>query len=285
MTFDYFNTSYLAFGDKLKKTFKSLGGLLDSGYSKFDSLSNQLSFISNYLNKNYQVQNPIDGDSPCNCGTIYKVLSNSPLGNLTIDPYSSGNLKGIQISLTFFNPVTNKLCFVDGAVSSTEDKEIISGSAFLIPSVLNNNFTGKIVFFKSDEDKILSSNSIKLFDFNYISEENNIVLNNVSDYINVIPGTINRAYSNGSVIDITEDYIGNPLNSRKLIIIRTIQTTNSDIIIKVKYNGDKESTTVYSLHPTTNGKWSMYALPLYLNEGDVIEENSIIDKIYEIRYT
>ena len=84
MTYDYFNTSYLAFGDKLKKAFKSLGSLLDNGYKKVDSLSMQLSFIGNYLDKNYQVINPNNEDDPCNCDTIYKLLRNNPISTVFI---------------------------------------------------------------------------------------------------------------------------------------------------------------------------------------------------------
>lgn len=287
MTYDYFNTSYLAFGDKLKKAFKSLGSLLDNGYKKVDSLSMQLSFIGNYLDKNYQVINPNNEDDPCNCDTIYKLLRNNPISSLNISPYilpisESEELKGIQVSLVFFNPITDKLCTAEG-YSTTETKEIKSGTCFLLPSVINNNFVGQLLFFGKDETAIVSANAIRLFDFEYISEENNILLSNISEYIELIPGLYDRPYSTGRIIDVTDKYYDNPLPSRKMLLVKTINTSG-DVTITVTFKGESNSTTMYSLHPNAGGKWSNYVLPLYLNEGDKIDSNSKISKVYEVIY-
>lgn len=287
MTYDYFNTSYLAFGDKLKKAFKSLGSLLDNGYKKVDSLSTQLSFIGNYLDKNYQVTNPNSEDDPCNCDTIYKLLRNNPISNLIISPHGvtineSEEFKGIQVSLVFFNPITDKLCTANG-YSTTSTKEIKSGTCFLIPSVINNNFEGQILFFSKDETVIVSANAIKLFDFDYITEEDNILLSNISEYIELKPGLYDRAYSTGRIIDVTDKYYDNPLPSRKMLLVKTVNTSG-DITITVTFKGDSSPTTMYSLHPNTGGKWSNYVLPLYLNEGDRIDSSSKISKVYEVIY-
>lgn len=286
MTFDYFNTSYLAFGDKLKKAFKSLGGLLDNGYKKADSLSAQLSFVGSYLNKNYQVANPNDEDDPCNCETIYKLLRNNPISNINISPYlltsEFEGLKGIQVSLTFFNPITDKLCTALG-YSTTENKEITSGTCFLLPSVINNNFNGQLLFFDKNETKIVSANAIKLFDFEYISEEDNILLSNISEYIELKPGLYDRPYSTGRVINVTNQYYKKALPSRKMLLVKTIDTSG-DITITVTFKGDSNPTTVYSLHPNTGGKWNNYILPLYLNEGDIINQSSGISRVYEVLY-
>ena len=287
MTYDYFNTSYLAFGDKLKKAFKSLGSLLDNGYKKVDSLSSQLSFVGNYLDKNYQVVYPTGEDNPCNCETIYKLLKSNPISNINISPYSltvdeSEELSGIQVGLTFFNPVTDKLCTASG-YSTTEDKEIKSGSCFLLPSVINNNFDGQILFFSKNDTIIVSSTAIKLFDFDYISEEDNIMLSNISEYIELKPGLYDRSYSGGRVIDVTDKYYNKALPSRKMLLVKTINTSGN-VVIDVTFKGDSNPTTMYSLHPSTGGKWSNYVLPLYLNEGDIINDNSIISKVYEVIY-
>lgn len=287
MTFDYFNTSYLAFGDKLKKAFKSLGSLLDNGYKKADSLSTQLSFIGSYLNKNYQVTNPNNEDDPCNCETIYKLLRNNPISNINILPYSlitdeSEELKGIQVSLTFFHPITDKLCTALG-YSTINTKEIVNGTCFLLPSVINNNFNGQLLFFSKDEDIIVSANAVRLFDFEYIPEENNILLSNISEYIELKPGLYDRPYSTGRVVNVTNQYYNKALPSRKMLLVKTIDT-DGDITITVTFKGDSNPTTVYSLHPNTGGKWSNYILPLYLNKGDVINSNSKISRVYEVIY-
>lgn len=287
MTFDYFNTSYLAFGDKLKKAFKSLGGLLDNGYKKADSLSIQLSFIGSYLNKNYQVTDPKSEEDPCNCETIYKLLRNNPISNINILPYSlttdeSEELKGIQVSLTFFHPTTDKLCTALG-YSTKGMKEIKNGTCFLLPSVINNNFDGQLLFFDKNETIIVSANAIKLFNFEYIPEENNILLSNISEYIELKPGLYDRPYSTGRVVNVTNQYYKKALPSRKMLLVKTIDTSG-DIIITVTFKGDSNPTTVYSLHPNTGGKWSNYILPLYLNEGDIINQSSGISRVYEVLY-
>lgn len=287
MSFDYFNTSYLAFGNKLKKAFTSLGGLLDNGYKKADSLSTQLSFIGNYLNKNYQVADPNSWDDPCNCKTIYKLLRNNPISNINILPYSivtdePEGLKGIQVSLIFFNPITDKLCSVLG-FSTTDTKEITNGICFLLPSVINNNFNGQLLFFNKNENIVVPANAIKLFDFEYIPEETNILLSNVSEYIELRSGLYDRPYTTGRILDVTNKYYKTALPSRKMLLVKTINT-DSDVTIKVTFKGNSSPTTVYSLHPSAGGKWSNYILPLYLNEGDIINSNSKISKVYEVIY-
>lgn len=276
MTFNYFNTSYLAFGSKLKKAFKSLGGLLDNGYKKLDSLTYQLNFINSYIGKNYQVDNPNKGTDPCNCNTIYKVLGNNPIVGLDIEKNESND--GIKVDLIYFDRINNKLC-----TASNSSKNLPNGIAYLIPSSINNNFNGEIRFVNQDTSNVPATNAIKLFDYDLVKDENLIVLSNLSQYIELVPGLYDRPYNSGRIVDVTNTYCDIELPSRKMLLVKTVNITDN-ISIRVKFKGDSNSTLVYQVSPNTGGKWSNYLFPLYLNKGDILYKNDQINRVYEVIY-
>ena len=53
MSFDYFNTSYLAFGQKLYSAFATLDSLAKEAKLNIDKIMTYQSLFDDYLNKNY----------------------------------------------------------------------------------------------------------------------------------------------------------------------------------------------------------------------------------------
>ena len=65
MSFDYFNTSYLAFGQKLYSAFATLDSLAKEAKLNIDKIMTYQSLFDDYLNKNYSVPIPQNPESPC----------------------------------------------------------------------------------------------------------------------------------------------------------------------------------------------------------------------------
>lgn len=58
MTFDFFNTSNLAFGSKLTKAFNQLDRLCNEAEENIAKFLNQQSIFRDYVHRNYQVPVP-----------------------------------------------------------------------------------------------------------------------------------------------------------------------------------------------------------------------------------
>ena len=54
MTFNFFNTSRLAFGSKLTAAFKQLNNMMDNSLEAVDRALSDLDYYQQYINKNYR---------------------------------------------------------------------------------------------------------------------------------------------------------------------------------------------------------------------------------------
>ena len=95
MTFDFFNTSDLAFGGKLTSAFKQLFNKCKQAEDNIDSVLEKQSIYSDYFFKNYIVGEPTNASSPCRTneilniiknkkGNIFVILNNDAKGNSTV---------------------------------------------------------------------------------------------------------------------------------------------------------------------------------------------------------
>ena len=95
MTFDFFNTSDLAFGGKLTSAFKQLFNKCKQAEDNIDSVLEKQAIYSDYFFKNYIVGEPTNASSPCRTneilniiknkkGNIFVILSNDAKGNSTV---------------------------------------------------------------------------------------------------------------------------------------------------------------------------------------------------------
>ena len=61
MTFEFFNTSNLAFGSKLTSAFKTLDDMAQRSSNNINTLLSDLEFYEQYLDRNYRVPAPTTG--------------------------------------------------------------------------------------------------------------------------------------------------------------------------------------------------------------------------------
>lgn len=277
MSYDYFNTSYLAFGAKLNKAFRSLAGALDSGYKNVDSLFSQVGYIDEYMNKNFRVPTPNNPKSPAQCDQVYDVLASNPIVDFNIEYTSTGGtIDGIKVSLIFFNSQNNKITTAENTSHTT-----LSGSIYLKLSGMYNVFQGEIIIRGENETGTIPSNTIKLFDFDVCPREQNIIVYNKHRYINNSIGIINNKVYDSSAITTRNDILNKPLPHRMFLLVRTKKIIDN-FSLKVRYNNDTQDTEVVNYLLNSNDE--ILVIPLYLQKGDIIKSNNKIDTIFEVRY-
>lgn len=284
MTYEFFNTSYLAFGIKITRAFKSLAQLFDNANKNFQSITEQLSYIGKFIGRNYAVGTPDDPDKPCNCQMIYDILKINPISNLLILPATNDDdiIDGITLRFNAINPSTNKPTIFSGTIHE------LRATVYARLSTRNNVFSGSLYYdsLNSDEDDKnynystdVKGNMIRLFTYEYNKDEGTFLLYNLNTDLNFLCSTYNRKYSSCNIIDRTS-LLNQKISGRKMLIAVT-KYENADIALKVKYNNNQDYTVVYSI-PRGN-KSNQYGLPLYLNDGDIVSSDSVY-KLYEVVY-
>ena len=83
MTFDFFNTSDLAFGGKLTSAFKQLFNKCKQAEDNIDSVLEKQAIYSDYFFKNYIVGEPTNASSPCRTNEILNIIKNKK-GNISV---------------------------------------------------------------------------------------------------------------------------------------------------------------------------------------------------------
>lgn len=156
MSFEFFNTSALAFGSKLTAAFKQLENSSIYAIDNLDRVLSDLDYYQQYIDKNYRVPVPTREGMAVRVNEIYAVIDE--IAEIKKMEYSN-NLLSVEV--TFFNKTTNR---ITNAIGSTELKE---GYAYVIPAPSNDRLTRNIRFSANDDKK---ASEILLFAFRVNSE-------------------------------------------------------------------------------------------------------------------
>lgn len=135
MTFDFFNTSALAFGQKLTQAFKNLESMADEAEDNLEQVYRDNEIFSQYVNRNYQIPFPTRADAGCQSNQAYDLVNDT---NALLElSYSNSTL---TVRYNTFNRTSNRYTI---GVGSTTSK---SGYAFLANSISNGVPSGEISF-------------------------------------------------------------------------------------------------------------------------------------------
>lgn len=159
MTYDFFNTSNLAFGNKLTKAFLNLTKTTDDVYIKCQEIFDRWDAYQGYLNRNYAVPRPQEADNPVRSNEIYDLLRTEPFHIETMK-YADGKL---QIVIHKFNANTNRISKL------TLNTTAKSGYVFYRESTSNQSGIGKLQRVASMAD------GVGIFLFQYRIDSDNIV--------------------------------------------------------------------------------------------------------------
>ena len=116
MSFDYFNTSYLAFGQKLYSAFATLDSLAKEAKLNIDQVMTYQSLFDDYLNKNYSVPIPQNPESPCRSDNFFDIIDDKPI---YINKLTSTQ-DGIDVQLILVNRTNDRVTRLTGSTSLKE---------------------------------------------------------------------------------------------------------------------------------------------------------------------
>lgn len=151
MTFDFFNSSRLAFGSKITAAFNQLEKELDSALDNINSIFDDAAVYKDYINKNYVVPQPVRPAMAARVDEIYSVID-----EMTVLKSVEFTDDALTIDLTYFNTAASR---ITKATGSTTIKE---GYAFItIPR--SNNELNKTIRFSEDSEP--ERNEILLFEY------------------------------------------------------------------------------------------------------------------------
>lgn len=119
MTFDFFNTSDLAFGGKLTSAFKQLFNKVEQAEDNIDSVLERQAIYSDYLFKNYIVGEPTNATNPCRTNEILNIIKNKKGQiSVTLDNNANGD--------SIVTVRANIYDFINNIITTVQDSFTIS---------------------------------------------------------------------------------------------------------------------------------------------------------------
>ncbi len=205
MPFDFFNTSYLAFGDKITRAFRTLGEELDNANKNIEFLQSQLDYINRYTNRNYEVPIPTSSAKATQGQQLYNIFKDT---TLLIKEMAINEDGGITLNVVRYNP--NNHIYTEGTGDSGD---LDWGWAILAQARSNNNRNRTIEFVQTEPV------SNKLFKFRI--ENGRINISELADYVNIYPSNYCGHYK-----DVTLTAVDNPHTSTGYETV----VTESDVV-------------------------------------------------------
>lgn len=194
MTFDFFNTSNLAFGSKLTNTFNQLNKMCSESEDNIQKILNQQDIFNQYTYNNYQVPAPTRPQSACRTNELFMVLRGQAIIR---DLYFDSNQNELIVSILKHDSNTNKITVMTG---STDLRE---GYAYCAIANSNAQMNKTIEFTAKKETK---QDKQFLFGFFLDSGTNAVCLTDSLDTLNLYPQDFTQYTSISKGSDITLPY-------------------------------------------------------------------------------
>lgn len=283
MPFDFFNTSFLAFGLNITSVFQTLGKMLDDCSLKINILANTLTNAKKFSERNYRVAYPTSDAMAVQGSQLYGLLKKKPIirNAFTFDE-DAGTF---SLELIIFNPANNKITHCSGTMPAT----IKRGYCYI---AMNTTYTGlntiKPIQFAElstyNDYYERAANNI-LFLFKYYVEQDidtdkyKLNISDVNNYFGMYPSNYDGHYNSFTITPITLD---SELSYTATGYEMIIGTVHHGATISCVYN---EATKTLQLEPWV-GEMSQYYRPFvaYLYPGEKIISGNNTCKIYRISY-
>jgi len=151
MTFEYFNTSSLAFGSKITAAFRQLENNMTYAINSVDAILGDLEFYQQFITKNYRVPAPIRATMAARTNELYAIVDDMNKIN-----YLSFNDNTLFATILYYNPTNHRITRATGSTTIRE------GYAYVSPSPSNTKLTRTIRFSSSSTAQ---GNEILLFQY------------------------------------------------------------------------------------------------------------------------
>ena len=181
MSFEYFNTSHLAFGSKLTRAFRQLEKMCGDAELTIARFTSDVAYLGEYVNRNYRVPFPTSATSAVRANELFDVINDE-----TIVKEMSYKDDIFTVAINRFNRDNNRFTIGKG---STDLKK---GYAFMSDSVSNLNPTSEIKFYedltKAKGDQLFKFRIDSYGFINIVSDSNSVLKFNKGgiDHINNI---------------------------------------------------------------------------------------------------
>ena len=142
MTFDFFNTSNLAFGSKITSAFNTLNDLADDAMENLDQVFEDQAYFDQFRNRNYQVPIPARLESPCRTDELYTLVNDA----VVIKELSRDGDKLI-VKINLFDKRSNRYTIASGETNLKE------GYAY-VPMSISNEDASKVINFSSEVEHL-----------------------------------------------------------------------------------------------------------------------------------
>lgn len=275
MTFDYFNTSHLAFGSKISKAFTQLGRLLSEGEDNLEDLFAIYEFYQQYIDRNYPAPFPTRPDAPVRAKELYDLLNDgNTLRSIYLD--SEGNL---HAAVTLFKRISNRFTVAKG---STELKK---GFAFCLDSISNKNYSRDIQFVENYND----GHGNFLFEFRIDANGNLNIVGDTNKYF--IPSNFDHITSLEKGNTVLEDALLSNKKSYTAQDYEAIVCIGYSVWGTAPYGNDGgpdpyssvlnvniNGTNVTEIHGYNLKQWTV----VYLKPGEVLTGD--IKKAFRVKY-
>lgn len=256
MSFEYFNTSHLAFGSKLTRAFRQLEKLCTDCENNIYQYQSDLEYLGQYVNRNYRVPVPNSPDNPVRTNEIFDVINDE--FQIKEISYSDNTL---TIAINYFNRVTNRFTIAKGSTTLTE------GYVFMKESISNSNPSSTIDFYTSEMDGA----GRFLFKFRIDSIGNINIETQSTSIIRFETGDVNHINNISVGENVTLPYTA---DDYECILIQG-KVVNGGTSVNVKVNNK-------DLYNSGGYTCKRYAV-VYLKPDDVLS-SSAYDKAYKLIY-
>lgn len=264
MSFDFFNTSHLAFGSKLTRAFRLLESIASDAEEHISNLEPVFEYYRQYVSRNYRVLVPQGETNAVQAEQLYDLINDDII--IKELKYESNSL---SVALYRINRNTDRITAATGTTNLRE------GYAYFKPSVSNSNFESSIEF-KEAETTGAGELAFKF----RIDSQNKINIDLSKDCVfTVIPKDA------GNLESVSLEYIGRTnytaTDYEAILVVGNVPAIGFGAYggLLVKVNGE----TVLS---NLNKTYAPYSC-IYLKPGDTLYANcnsSVGALIYRVKY-
>lgn len=193
MSFDFFNTSHLAFGSKLTQAFTELEKQLEFSKESIIRLQDYLDMVDSYTNRNYRAPVPSGETSPVRTNELFDIFNDKSC--YIKDLYFNTNDNLVHVKLLLYDQTNNLFTAAAGTSS------IKKGYCYVKKSI-SNNYPIQTLSFSKVQD---SSKGTMLFQYR-VDNRNQLNLKNVNSIMLISAADDNEFRSVGFDGDISFPY-------------------------------------------------------------------------------
>lgn len=253
MPFDFFNSGYLAFGDKITMAFRSLADRLDSANTNIEVIQSQLDYYNQYIGKNYRVGMPLSASKPVRTKEIFDALEISRILLREVKWDSDSNKFKIALnSISERNIIT----------CATGESSFVNGICYIKLASTNTSPSQEVIILDADDDSATKPTGrvYELLRYKYNATTQKLDICNINTDLPIQITYYDDHYKSISLVDVTSVMNDVEENDCGMYVV----TTNNNFQIK-DIDGN-----VYTLGKSNSTNSMLMGIPVYLTKGEKV---------------